>query len=34
METDIILRTRWSDDEDKKLTAYVSLFGHRWLQVA
>ncbi|CAD8204672.1 unnamed protein product [Paramecium pentaurelia] len=34
MESDIILRSKWTPEEDKKLIANVSLFGHRWLRVA
>ncbi|CAD8121109.1 unnamed protein product [Paramecium sonneborni] len=30
----IILRTKWTPEEDQNLIAYVSLYGHRWLMVA
>ncbi|CAK68652.1 unnamed protein product (macronuclear) [Paramecium tetraurelia] len=34
METGIIIRSKWTPEEDRKLIANMSLFGHRWLMVA
>ncbi|CAD8201435.1 unnamed protein product [Paramecium octaurelia] len=33
-DSSIFTRTKWTLEEDKKLMANVSLFGHRWLRVA
>ncbi|CAD8193466.1 unnamed protein product [Paramecium octaurelia] len=34
MEMGIIQRSKWTPEEDKRLIANMSLFGHRWLLVA